>query len=94
LRLAATVTEAEAETVAAAVRAVLTDAIEAGGSSLRDYRRADGELGYFQHAFAVYGRAGAPCLRDGCGGTVARVVQAGRSSFHCPACQPALEPTG
>jgi formamidopyrimidine-DNA glycosylase len=70
----------------AAVRAVLEDAIAAGGSSLRDYRQADGELGYFQHAFAVYGREGAPCPRAD-GGTVARVVQAGRSSFFCPACQ-------
>ena len=77
----------EAEALVAAVRAVLADAIAAGGSSLRDYRRADGELGYFQHAFAVYGRAGEPCLRPGCPGTVARAVQAGRSSFFCPACQ-------
>jgi formamidopyrimidine-DNA glycosylase len=89
LRLAASVTPAEAARLVAAVRAVLLAAIEAGGSSLKDYRRADGELGHFQHAFAVYGRGGLPCLRSGCGGTVARSVQAGRSSFHCPACQPA-----
>ena len=63
----------------------LDEAIAAGGSSLRDYRRADGELGYFQHSFAVYGREGAPCPR--CGGPVARLVQSGRSSFFCPACQ-------
>jgi formamidopyrimidine-DNA glycosylase len=69
------------------IRAVLTEAIEAGGSSLRDYRRADGELGYFQHSFRVYGRAGGPCPTPGCGGTVARLVQSGRSSFHCPRCQ-------
>ncbi len=85
LRPAGDVTEAEAEAIAAAVRAVLLDAIEAGGSSLRDYRRADGELGYFQHSFAVYGREGEPCPR--CGTPVARVVQAGRSSFFCPRCQ-------
>jgi formamidopyrimidine-DNA glycosylase len=85
LRLARGVTGEEAETIVAAVRAVLLDAIEAGGSSLRDYRRADGELGYFQHSFAVYGREGEPCPR--CGGAVARVVQSGRSSFFCPACQ-------
>ncbi len=85
LRLAADVTAAEAETLAAAVRAVLLDAIDAGGSSLRDYRQADGELGYFQHAFAVYGREGEPCPR--CGATIARAVQAGRSSFYCPGCQ-------
>jgi formamidopyrimidine-DNA glycosylase len=86
LRLARDVTAAAAEEIAEAVRAVLLDAIAAGGSSLRDYRQADGELGYFQHAFAVYGREGEPCRR-GDGGTVARVVQAGRSSFFCPACQ-------
>jgi formamidopyrimidine-DNA glycosylase len=85
LRLARDVTAAEAEALAAAVRAVLLDAIEAGGSSLRDYRRADGELGYFQHSFAVYGREGAPCPR--CATPVARAVQSGRSSFFCPRCQ-------
>ena len=69
------------------VRDVLRAAIEAGGSSLRDHRRADGSLGYFQHGFAVYDREGAPCPRDGCGGTVRRIVQGGRSTFHCPACQ-------
>ena len=69
------------------VRTVLAEAIEAGGSSLRDYRRADGELGYFQHAFCVYGREGAPCPAPGCAGTVRRIVQSGRSSFFCPACQ-------
>ncbi len=70
-----------------AIREVLAAAIEAGGSTLRDYRRADGELGYFQHTFRVYDREGAPCPRRGCGGTVRRIVQSGRSTFHCPACQ-------
>ena len=70
-----------------AAMARLTDAIAAGGSSLRDHRQASGELGYFQHSFRVYDRAGQPCLRDGCGGTIARIVQSGRSSFYCPACQ-------
>ncbi|MDP4032541.1 MAG: bifunctional DNA-formamidopyrimidine glycosylase/DNA-(apurinic or apyrimidinic site) lyase [Pseudorhodobacter sp.] len=69
------------------IRQVLAEAIEAGGSSLRDYRQADGELGYFQHSFRVYGRAGQPCVTPGCSGTVARLVQAGRSSFYCPQCQ-------
>jgi formamidopyrimidine-DNA glycosylase len=87
LMLARDVGEDRAERLATAVRAVLIDAIEAGGSSLRDYRRTDGELGYFQHAFAVYGREGEPCRTPGCGGVVARVMQAGRSSFHCPVCQ-------
>ena len=70
-----------------AVRAVIADAIEAGGSSLRDYVRADGELGLFQHRFAVYDREGEPCLRPGCRGTIRRIVQSGRSTFHCPVCQ-------
>ncbi len=69
------------------IRDVLTEAIEAGGSSLRDYRRADGELGYFQHGFRVYGREGAPCTAPGCDGTISRIVQSGRSSFYCPSCQ-------
>ena len=76
-----------AEALVAAIRAVLTEAIAAGGSSLRDYRQADGELGYFQHSFAVYGREGLPCRRAGCSGEIARGVQSGRSSFFCPVCQ-------
>jgi len=87
LRLARDVSPREIEDLVAAIRAVLVEAIEAGGSSLRDHRRADGELGYFQHSFAVYGRAGEPCRTPGCGGTIARDVQSGRSSFHCPVCQ-------
>jgi formamidopyrimidine-DNA glycosylase len=87
LRPARDVSAGEVEAIVAAVRAVLLEALEAGGSSLRDYRRADGELGYFQHSFAVYGREGDPCPRPGCAGTVARTVQSGRSSFYCPACQ-------
>jgi formamidopyrimidine-DNA glycosylase len=66
---------------------VLEEAIEAGGSTLRDYAAADGALGYFQHRFSVYGREGEPCLRRGCSGVIARTVQAGRSTFHCPVCQ-------
>jgi formamidopyrimidine-DNA glycosylase len=85
LRLARDVAADEVEALVAAVRAVLGDALAAGGSSLRDYRRTDGELGYFQHSFAVYGREGAPCPRGD--GTVVRGVQSGRSSFWCPACQ-------
>lgn len=69
------------------IRVVLQDAIEAGGSSLRDFRQADGELGYFQHRFDVYDRESQPCRRDGCTGTVRRVVQSGRSSFYCASCQ-------
>jgi len=69
------------------IRDVLAEAIEAGGSSLKDYRRTDGELGYFQKAFAVYGREGEPCLTPGCTSIIARIVQSGRSSFFCPTCQ-------
>ncbi|PWB60607.1 MAG: DNA-formamidopyrimidine glycosylase [Bradyrhizobiaceae bacterium] len=71
----------------AAIRAVLHDAIRAGGSSLRDHRRTDGELGDFQHAFRVYDRAGEPCPTPGCRGTVRRIVQGARSTFYCPVCQ-------
>ena len=75
------------EALSVAVKDVLGEAIVAGGSTLRDYAAADGELGYFQHAFQVYGREHDPCLRGGCRGVVRRVVQAGRSTFHCPVCQ-------
>ncbi|MEZ5810485.1 MAG: bifunctional DNA-formamidopyrimidine glycosylase/DNA-(apurinic or apyrimidinic site) lyase [Rhizobiaceae bacterium] len=75
------------ESLATAIRDVIAEAIAAGGSSLRDYMQTDGSLGYFQHAFSVYDREGEPCPRDGCKGTIGRIVQSGRSSFHCPACQ-------
>lgn len=69
------------------IRDVLTEAIEAGGSSLRDHRQATGELGYFQHSFRVYDRERQPCPREGCPGQIHRIVQSGRSSFFCPTCQ-------
>jgi formamidopyrimidine-DNA glycosylase len=69
------------------VKAVLVDAIRAGGSTLRDYKQANGDLGSFQKEFAVYGREGEPCARPGCRGTVRRKTQGGRSTFFCPACQ-------
>ncbi len=69
------------------IRAVLEDAIAAGGSTLRDYHAPEGALGYFQHSFAVYGREGLECQRPGCAGIVRRIVQGGRSTFYCPACQ-------
>ncbi len=78
---------ARAERLAVAIRAVLADAIAAGGSSLRDYVHADGSLGYFQHTFAVYDREETPCARPGCGGTVERIAQSGRSTFFCSRCQ-------
>jgi formamidopyrimidine-DNA glycosylase len=73
--------------LADSIRAVLTEAVAAGGSTLRDHVQTNGELGYFQHTFRVYDRAGHPCAKPGCGGTVRRVVQNGRSTFYCPACQ-------
>ncbi|NTT86692.1 bifunctional DNA-formamidopyrimidine glycosylase/DNA-(apurinic or apyrimidinic site) lyase [Tabrizicola fusiformis] len=87
LRLARDLTSQEAARLVPLIREVLAEAIAAGGSSLRDYRQADGELGYFQHNFRVYDREGAPCPTPGCPGTILRTVQAGRSSFHCPDCQ-------
>ncbi len=69
------------------IREVLAEAIEAGGSSLRDHRQPDGELGYFQHNFRVYDREGANCPTPGCTGIIGRIVQSGRSSFYCPVCQ-------
>lgn len=71
----------------ASIREVIADAIIAGGSSLRDHIQTDGSLGYFQHSFSVYDREGQPCRTPGCGGTVSRVVQAGRSTFYCADCQ-------
>ena len=82
-RLAATVVGARAERLAAAIREVLGEAIEAGGSSLRDYVQANGELGYFQHRWAVYGREGEPCSGCTCAEGVRRIVQSGRSTFFC-----------
>jgi len=77
----------KADTLAATIRDVLNEAVAAGGSSLRDYAQTDGSLGYFQHRFRVYDREGEPCPTQGCGGTVERIVQSGRSTFYCPKCQ-------
>ncbi|TPK97776.1 bifunctional DNA-formamidopyrimidine glycosylase/DNA-(apurinic or apyrimidinic site) lyase [Mesorhizobium sp. B2-4-12] len=77
----------QSERLAGAIRSVISDAIAAGGSSLRDYVHADGSLGYFQHSFAVYDREGEPCPKPGCGGHVERIVQSGRSTFYCRTCQ-------
>jgi formamidopyrimidine-DNA glycosylase len=74
-----------AEKLVDAIKAVLKDAIQAGGSSLRDHRRADGSLGDFQHNFQVYDREGQPCPH--CKGKIKRIVQVGRSTFYCPSCQ-------
>lgn len=87
LATAAGRTSARAGRLAQAIRDVVGEAIEAGGSSLRDHMRTDGSLGYFQHSFRVYDREGEACARPGCGGTIERIVQNGRSTFYCPACQ-------
>jgi formamidopyrimidine-DNA glycosylase len=87
VRAAGSLTRAKADLLAAAIRDVLERAIEAGGSTLRDHRLADGSLGYFQHSFRVYNREGEPCPRSTCTGVIARMVQSGRSTFYCPVCQ-------
>jgi formamidopyrimidine-DNA glycosylase len=76
-----------AQRLVEAIKAVLQAAIKDGGSSLRDHRLTDGDLGMFQHRFRVYDREGEPCPTAGCGGTVKRIVQSGRSTFYCPVCQ-------
>jgi formamidopyrimidine-DNA glycosylase len=97
-RLAGKVSAEQSTKLATAIKAVLRQAIKAGGSSLRDHKRTDGELGMFQHNFAVYGREGEPCPgtassseaigpKKNCNGTIKRIVQAGRSTFYCPKCQ-------
>ena len=78
--------KAKLDALAEAIPAVLEDAIRAGGSTLKDFAAPDGELGYFSKQFDVYDRTGDPC-RDGCDGNVRRIVQGGRSTFFCPACQ-------
>ena len=75
------------ERLATAIRAVLDEAIEAGGSTLRDYAGADGSEGAFQQRFLVYDREGEDCPKRGCSGTVRRIIQSGRSTFYCAACQ-------
>ncbi|HEY1630911.1 MAG TPA: bifunctional DNA-formamidopyrimidine glycosylase/DNA-(apurinic or apyrimidinic site) lyase [Rhizomicrobium sp.] len=85
-RRASRVKPEEIKTLVTAIKAVLHEAVKAGGSSLRDHKRVDGELGYFQHHFAVYDRKGKLCQRAD-EGVIQRIVQSGRSSFYCPVCQ-------
>jgi formamidopyrimidine-DNA glycosylase len=86
-RRAGTVRGEKAAGLLKAVKDTLGDAIRAGGSSARDYVQASGELGWFQHSWRVYDRAGEACRTRGCGGVVRRIVQSGRSTFYCPRCQ-------
>jgi len=76
-----------AHALATHIREVIAEAIEAGGSSLRDHRQTDGSLGYFQHRFSAYDREGSACAREACPGTIKRIIQSGRSTFYCPTCQ-------
>ena len=85
-KAAGRVSRAKLDALAKAIPEVLEEAIAAGGSSLRDFAAPDGELGYFSKTFDVYGRECEPC-RGGCAGVVKRIVQGGRSTFYCPACQ-------
>jgi formamidopyrimidine-DNA glycosylase len=87
LRKAGQISAARVASLVPAIRDVLERAILAGGSSLKDFRQADGELGYFQHSFDVYGREGEPCHTPGCDQVINRKVQSGRSTFYCPSCQ-------
>ena len=87
LREAGSLSPAKLRALASAIREVLEEAIVAGGSTLRDHRQTDGELGYFQHSFEAYDREGAACRHPRCAGTIARVVQNGRSTFWCAGCQ-------
>jgi formamidopyrimidine-DNA glycosylase len=93
LRLASTIADRRgapnerAERLVVSIKAVLNDAIKDGGSSLRDHKLTDGELGMFQHNFRVYDREGEKCRTPGCRGIIKRIVQNGRSTFYCPVCQ-------
>jgi formamidopyrimidine-DNA glycosylase len=86
-RLAASVSRPRIEKLVPAIKQVLKEAIAEGGSTLRDYAHADGELGDFQYNFSVYDREGERCRRQECSGRIKRLVQAGRSSFYCSSCQ-------
>lgn len=85
--LSGNLADAKVDILVPIIRNVLEEAIAAGGSSLKDYKQTDGELGYFQHSFATYDREGEACRKDGCNGTIDRIVQSGRSTFYCPNCQ-------
>jgi formamidopyrimidine-DNA glycosylase len=87
LRKGASITIEEAEKLVPLIREILRRAIEAGGSTLKDFAGADGDLGYFQHQFVAYGREREQCSNQGCNGNIERIIQGGRSTFYCPTCQ-------
>ncbi len=87
LRLSNSITAKEASNIVKHSRDILIEAIKAGGSTLKDYKHTDGSLGYFQHGFAVYDRAGQKCKNNNCASNISRIVQSGRSTFYCPSCQ-------
>jgi len=87
MRKAGSISLSRVEALSRTIRAVLTEALKSGGSSLKDYVHVDGELGYFQHCFDVYDREGGACRTDQCSGTIRRIVQGARSTFYCPRCQ-------
>ncbi len=87
LRKACDISADEVEILVPIIRSILLDAIEAGGSSLKDFAGANGDLGYFQHQFVTYGREGEKCVNKECGGIITRINQGGRSTFYCPECQ-------
>lgn len=86
-RPGASLSRPDAAELTLAIRAVLEEAVAAGGSSISDFASASGELGYFQHRFRVYDRKGQPCLREGCNGVIERKTHSGRSTFYCQVCQ-------
>ena len=83
-RQAKSVTGIRANRLTSSIRSVLMEAIEAGGTSLRDYVQTNGELGYFQTKLRAYNKEGHPCVMPTCTGTIRRIKQAGRSTFYCP----------
>ncbi|MBV1700404.1 MAG: bifunctional DNA-formamidopyrimidine glycosylase/DNA-(apurinic or apyrimidinic site) lyase [Hyphomicrobiales bacterium] len=87
LRAAGSLKKGEADRLASRIVEVLGEAIEVGGSTLRDHRQTDGALGYFQHSFRVYDKEGSACPTPGCAGVIQRIVQSGRSTFYCATCQ-------
>ena len=86
-RLSNSITKAESKRIVKYSQEILKEAIEAGGSTLKDYQHTDGSLGYFQHGFAVYDQEGADCHNETCRAQISRIIQAGRSTFYCPECQ-------